>query len=630
MNPDARFAPAFQQLIDAPAQSLADLQVDPAGFAERTLAGEQQQLHANAALFDERMLAFLLFDAAGRRVTLETQAWAPTATDFDALVKNAIQRSNPRLMAIEQAGGHTLHLVWAPLAETAGWNLPAHLRALVQACGSGRLVLMTGGGDEGPIDAAARGFNLTDLERRIVVAVVRTGGARDAAQQIGVTYGTARDALANAARKMRQPNMPAMVQTIVAAAFGIFPDQIDSAEMLSDMLQLSKRQAQVALLVAAGLSREETARAIGISAAVVKKELELLYAHLGLSSAAELARLIVEVQALRIFTRSTDSAPGFLDAAIEPSRIAVRPGGRETVAWSDYGPASGQPVLVVHSNWACRAVPRPLVRALQARGFRPIAIDRAGFGATHPGRLSERDPYSQSIDDTLQILDTAGIERVAVVARCGAQFVHMLKARAPARIGPVVLVSPTPQTSAECRRTGVVGAIKEAFYSSPALIELFFRIVSAQMTFARIEHLTQSIVKGSACDEALCDNPEFIRDRFRACRPFASGNMSGAIFEERVISHGGFDFPSLDVDDWCVMQGDDDVHNGFADVERHWRPILPNSPFLRIEGGGRFLTSSHPERIVDTLERLCNGRPLPSKADFGERPRDVGTSHQFV
>ncbi|WP_310473927.1 alpha/beta hydrolase [Sandarakinorhabdus sp.] len=620
MNPDARFAPAFQQLIDAPAQSLADLQVDPAGFAERTLAGEQQQLVANSALFDERMLAFLLFDAAGHRVPFETQAWAPAAADFAALVKNAIQRSsNPRLMALEQAGeqtgeqagGRTLHLVWAPLAETAGWNLPSRLRALIEKCGSGRLVLMTGGGDEGPIDAAARGFNLTDLERRIVAAVVRTGSARDAAQQIGVTYGTARDALADAARKMRQPNMPAMVHTIVAAAFGIFPDQTDSAELLSDMLQLTKRQAQIALLVATGLSREETARAIGASAAVVKKELAVLFAHLGLSSAAELARLIVEVQALRIFTRSTDSAPGFLDPVIEPARIAVRPGGRESIAWSDYGPASGLPVLVVHSNWACRAVPRPLVRALHAKGFRPIAVDRAGFGATHPGRLSAQDPYSQSIDDLLQILDMMGIERTAVVARCGAQFVHMLKAHAPDRVGPVVLVSPTPQTSAECRRNGVAGAIKEAFYRSPALIELFFRVVSAQMTIERIENLTRSIVKGSACDEALCENAEFIRDRFRACRPFAAGNLAGAICEERVISHGGFDFPSIAVDDWCVVQGDDDIHNGVADVERHWRPILPNSPFLRIEGGGRFLTSSHPEAIVNVLERLCKGQIFP-------------------
>ena len=61
----------------------------------------------------------------------------------------------------------------------------------------------------------------------------------------------------------------------------------------------------------------------------MKKELELLFGNFGLQSAAEMSRLIVEIQALALFTRSIDGAPGFLNPAIEPSRITVRRGGSE-------------------------------------------------------------------------------------------------------------------------------------------------------------------------------------------------------------------------------------------------------------------------------------------------------------
>src|SRR5690606_31304293 len=113
--------------------------------------------------------------------------------------------------------------------------------------------------------------------------------------------------------------------------------------------------------------------------------------------------------------------------------------------WSDYGPASGRPVLIVHSNWSCRFVPRVFAGELQRRGWRPIAIDRPGFGGTSIGSASVENPFDQAVADTLQVLDAARVGTVPVVARCGAQFVHALKVAAPDRVGPVVLVSPTPQ-----------------------------------------------------------------------------------------------------------------------------------------------------------------------------------------
>lgn len=604
MDRSSRFSAVFQRLLDAPEQALAEIQTNPAGFEEQVLAQDHATGTKHVGLFQMGAVGFLLFAADGTRLPIEAPAWVPPARTFSELEASAIARSSTgRLIALSGPAGTRLHLLWAPMSEAATWNLPERVRLAAESLGAAKIALVAGGAlDENSLDNAVRGFGLPDLEGRVVAAIVRTGSSRKAAVKLGIAYSTVRTALSQAARRMGEPNMPAVVRTVVAAAFGIFPGDANGPALVADMLQLTLRQAQIALLVANGVSRDEAGEAVGASPAVAKKELELIFSTLGITSAAELSRLIVEVQALSILARATDGAPGFLDPAIEPARFTVRPNGREMIGWSDYGPASGRPVLIVHSNWACRAAPRDLVRALQRGGYRPIAIDRPGFGATHIGGSTAADPFAQAVDDTIQIMDQLRLLRIAVVARAGTHFVHMLKARVPDRVGAVVLVSPTLPTAASRQRSGIMGTMKEVF-QSPRLIEVFFRLVTSQLTFARTEQITRAVVKGTARDEALCDDPQFIRDRFRAVRPFASGNLIGGVYEQRIISHGGYVFPPIDVQDWTILQGDADTHNSFEDVVGHWSRLLPGTPIVRVPGGGRFLTSSHPALIVEHLGR---------------------------
>lgn len=600
-----RFSANFQRMIDRPEELLEELAADPDAFEEAVRREELAQVRASAAMPHDGFLGFMLFDSRGNAVELGEAAWVPRIARFDEMLSEAqVRSSDGRLLGLATASERLNFALWAPIAETVGWNLPPRIRDACEKAGSGKLVLVAGGG-AGPLDMAAAGFGLSDLQQRVVVAVVRTGTVRDAARSLGISYTTARQTMVDVARRMALPNTPAVVRAIVSASFGIMPGEFDEEVLLADMLGITPRQAKVALLVSSGLARDEVAHAIGTGIAVVKKELELLYTNFGVQSATELARLIVEVKALRLFARSIDGAPGFLAPAIEPSRFAIRPQSMELIGWSDYGPASGKPVLVVHSNWSCRAVPRPLLAELQQRGWRPIAIDRPGFGATHVGRSSREDPFGQAIADTLQILDACRIQDFAIIAKCGAQFVHALKHAVPDRVGPVVLVSPTPQTTAEGKRVGLVGMIKETYMRRPRLIELFFRMICTQFTLPRVEQLTRAIVKESPGDTALCDDPQFIRDRFRALRPMATGNLAGGIIEEHVISQGLQRLAPLAVDDWVVLQGDQDIHNSFEEVDNYWRQVLPTTPIARVASGGRFMTSSLPALVVDHLERLA-------------------------
>lgn len=603
------FEPVFQRLIDDPVGSLALVRADPRRFETEVVDEEHGSLRADAAIPSLASIAALVFDEEGAVIGKFGPAWLPDAASFAELeTRVVLPPHNPRMLSVRGAGGGVVHAIWAPNRDAADWNLPRALREAVASRPEGRVVLSVSGAESSSaLQEAARSFGLTDLEQKVVAAVVRAGSGRRAADATGLSYATVRETLARASQRMNAANLPALVKKVVAAAFGVLPSDHDGSALIAEMLPLTERQATIAVMIADGLSRKETAQAMRLSPAVIKKELETVFSVLGIATAAELARLVVEVRALHLFARTTDGALGFFDPSIEPTRFLSRPNDREIIAWSDYGPASARPVLVVHSNWSCRAVPRPLIMRLQAAGWRPIAIDRPGFGSTHAGTMSRADPFGQAITDALQVLDRLGIGRVAVIARCGAQFVTALKAAHPDRIGPVLLVSPSAPTPASKRRQGVVGVIKEAFHRSPRLIDFYFRVICAQLTLERTEHLTRAIVAGSSTDLALCDDEQFIRDRFRAIRPFSTGNLTGAVIEESLISSDAYTVPAIDHADWAIVQGGDDMHFASDDVVRYWSDQLPEARIEIVADGGRFMTSSHPALIVDLLDALARG-----------------------
>lgn len=607
-----RFTPVFQRMIDEPDTMLSALQADPRAFERDALQLEGGTHQASAALPNREFFGFAIFAGDGAVVSMDQPDWLPGIASFEDLQTHVDPRSADGRFLLLMRGGMPTFGIWAPVEETSSWNLPASVRETASRHPGARVALFISNRRQS-IEMAVSSFGLTALQQRVLASVVRTGNIRRAANEVGVAYGTAREAMVAAAERMNLPNSAALVRTVVAAGFGILPGDIDMTTQLADMLCISERQSRVALLIGNGSSREEAAQAIGVSVAVIKKELQVLFATFGLQSAIELARLVTEAQALRAFARAVDNPPGFLDPAIEPSRFLIRPNAPGTIAWSDYGPASGKPVLIVHSSWCCRAVPRPLIAALHKRGWRPIAIDRPGFGATSQGRSCAEDPYSQAIEDAVQVLDTLKIDSIPIIARCGAQFTHAFKAALPDRVGPVLLVSPSPQASASGKRYGVVGAFKEAFYRSPRLIEMFFRVISAQFSLGRVDHLMRSVSRGAPVDDLLCEDPQFMRDRFRALRPFASGNYIGGIFEEMIVSHGGWDFQPIEAKDWIVLQGEDDPLNGLREVSDYFSRLLPEAAFEIVPGGGRFLTSSHPDLVVERLVRLTSSAEIEAR-----------------
>lgn len=426
-------------------------------------------------LFRAESVAAALADRAGSVIVASLAFTAMQAERHidPEYVARASRGATPATVAIDLAGGDgapdTLIFAYAPASETDGWRLPPEIREAAKRHPGGVVILTSRAARGGqPLEDACRAYGLNGLQTRVVMETIRTGSVKTAAAAAGVSYYTAREAMAAALKRARTPRLPALVSALTSLAFGVLP-QADASAVLEDLWGLSPRQAEIAALIAGGASRPAAAAALGVGEAVVRKELERIHLVLQVSSSAELARKVVEANALRWLTEATGGDLGFVEAGLEPLRFVHRPDGRR-IAVSDYGPASGQPILVAHSTTTCRIIARSLLRSLHAAGYRPIAIDRPGYGLSDEveGAVAgAHDPFATAAEDAVRVLDHLKIRRLDVVARGAAQYVVALERAAPGRLGRVVLVNPDPPMRESGAVAGATGRLKEAFLRNP-------------------------------------------------------------------------------------------------------------------------------------------------------------------
>ncbi len=560
---------------------------------------------------DERSIAAGVYSAGGD-LTYGTAAFLEGACD--ALVDRerlaaVAAGEGPSWVSLEDNEGETAGaglIVYARGAQTVTWRLPAEVHEIAHTHQTSVVVLTTTlDPRSAPLRDACLAYGLTGLQTRVALETIRTGAIKAAAANLGVSYQTSREALAGAMERLDVSRLPALVTRLTTLAFGVFPGRAISADVLADVWGLTERQTAIAGLLAQGLSREQTAQLLGIGVAVVKKELDTAYSLMQVGSSAGLARRLVEARALSCLTATTAGGVGFVEPQSEPLRFALRQDGRR-VAFSDYGPASGKPVLILHSSMTTRIVSRKLLRALHKAGYRPIAIDRPGFGLTDPLTRADgaSDPFSTATPDVACVLTKLKISRADIVSRGAAQFLVALATAAPDCIGQVVLVNPGPPYRDSGRGIGPLAVVKAAFVRNPATIRALAPFLAGQLTFHRLSRMVAQWTRGSPPDELAAQDPEFIADFFRSVRMFATGRYEGFLREQAAISRGGSPPPFAGAAGWRVLLGASDVLYEPRVVLDYWRERLPGAAFSIVRDGGRFLAMTHADLVVEALQDI--------------------------
>jgi len=573
---------------------------------ERDFGSEAMRIYP---LLSPDSLAAALVDVSGRVVAASPVFVAEKAERYiDATVVSQVLRTGQTCVApvaIESSDGGLDPVIFAygAAVQAASWILPPEIRDRVELASGHVVVLATITSLRAtPLKAACETFGLTGLQTRVAMATIRCGTIKQAAAQLGISYDTARETLSEAMRRVGVDRLPALVANLASLAFGVLPGGY-AADLLEDIWGLSRRQAALAGLIAEGLSRDAAAQRLGVSRATAKKELDRIYDCLGVSSAAALARAVIEAQALSCTTAATRGQVALEHDHAEPLRMMPRADGTR-IAWSDYGPASGKPVLVVHSSMTSRPVSRALVAALQAAGGRPIAIDRPGFGMSDPfpGMESGRhDPFAVAARDVLSLCRKLRIASLDVVARGGAQHVLALADAAPDLIDRVVLVNPDPHTEEHGRRWGPLGAVKEAYFRNPRLVAIMVRMISAHLTPERVARMMERSFSGSPPDLDAIRDPQIRADYYRAVRMFATGRVAGYVNEQIAMATATHPAPRPEHSRWTILIGEHDSLHDPAEVHAYWQEILPRAEFVEVKAAGRLLAMTEADFVAHTL-----------------------------
>jgi pimeloyl-ACP methyl ester carboxylesterase/DNA-binding CsgD family transcriptional regulator len=390
-----------------------------------------------------------------------------------------------------------------------------------------------------------------------------------------------------------------LIDRVLGLSFGVAAEGELGRGVLRDAWGLTPRQMHLAAAVAAGATREEAAVGTGVSGAVAKKELSSVFLTLGVSSGAELSAFLAEASALSALVAASGGDVAAPADGVEPTALTPRPAARGMIAYSDYGPKGGEPTLVLHSSSASRPAPTRLVKALQARGFRPFAIDRPGFGLTDwieaPG-----DPFAKACDDVRTICDKLRFPRIDVVARGGAQVALHLAAQSPSLVGAVVLVAPDPPSRISRPTSGALGAVKQAFQSNPALIEPLARLFVANIRASNVRDLMMKTVRSSPADLAVMADPQNVSDYCRGYRMFLAGRLKGYVREQSALVTQP-DPPANPAARWDVLIGEQDPLHDPAETARYFRALLPAAEISTLADAGRFVVMSHAGLVADLL-----------------------------
>ncbi|MEA2382391.1 MAG: hypothetical protein QOH72_2362 [Solirubrobacteraceae bacterium] len=118
------------------------------------------------------------------------------------------------------------------------------------------------------------------------------------------------------------------------------------------------------------------------------------------------------------------------------------PGDRIELEILDAGDPAGPPVLLVHGFPDSSHLWRHQVEALSGAGFRAIAPDMRGFGASDKPADVEDYRLTRAVADLIAVLDALRIERATVVAHdWGAGVAWVLAALCPDRVERLVAMS---------------------------------------------------------------------------------------------------------------------------------------------------------------------------------------------
>jgi pimeloyl-ACP methyl ester carboxylesterase len=525
------------------------------------------------------------------------QRWLGEEELSDRLRSGTGDASKPQILILAGIrSSRPVAVAAAQAAWTRHWPLDPRIRAQLDSGRASHAVLAFAPQDDN-WRRVAEALGLTSSEIRLIAALTRFGDLRSACQQVGCAYETGRKLVASAMRRTGTTKQTELVALALKTAGGAIAPPVLANDVLADLFLLSKRQAFLARAVAWGETRDAAADKVGTSSSRAKSDLRTVFTACGVATAVDLARIVLEVDALAGLAQACDVDLSLVGAGADPLRLLKRADRVVRIAFADFGPISGMPVLVTHTTTGGRAQSPALIKCLQAAGWRPICIERPGYGLTD---MLAGNAWANAAADVIEVLDTLGVDRVAIFARGGAQTAIACAQALGERVCAGVLQGPDPPPQLDRSHQSMLGRSKHLFYGNEAILHAFAGMLSRRTSSVAIERMMRSTTKGCAADEAVFTVPSERDALVRGARQSAYG-LDGFVAEQVLLSRGE-PLPVLAVSEkWSIIWGGQDKLYNAEDSREYWLDILPGCRFEILADGGRYIHISHTAEMVAAL-----------------------------
>lgn len=522
-------------------------------------------------------------------------AWFPDPRDLPELRRLAAQAraGRPSLGLLETADGAVV-AAWAGTdAEAERMAHDAQARA---ALAGRRRVLVVVFAPSRSSELAARAvaaFGLSPLESRLAEAFLFAPTLEIAAAQVGIGRETARDALERVMAKTGARRSTEIVKRLADLMSAVHDAPDASAELVGAAFGLTPAEAGVALQVAAGATHREAAERLGLRPETVRSYAKTVLAKTGVARGKDLARLVAEAQALSKL--ATVAEPVFTqDGPPARLRLIQRPGGRK-LAFLDYGPQSGRPAIIFHGFVAGRSLPPALARGLQARGLRPLVLQRPGFGLTSP---ADGAYLATSTGDLSALMETLGLDEAALFARDGGVAGALDFAAAhPGRVGRGVLLNPRPPAGLPSSYKGKpVATMTRMILGQPQVIAGLGDFIRRRTRSDFLDAALRQTLSAIPEDRAALDDAAVRGQLVRDIQAQFAHSSAGYVAEHGLYARG-WSVPPVAGGRWSI------VHSGAlgeAPPKAPWRG-LPGVDFRTLAGGGVLVQFTHADELANMI-----------------------------
>jgi len=476
-----------------------------------------------------------------------------------------------------------------------GWPLPPDCRLALD--GAGRRVVLLSFAPSRSGDLAARAteaFGFTPLEARLAEALLDAPNLENAAQRIGVGRETAREALKKAMRKAGARRSPDLIRRMMDLMCGDHATPPAIEQVLATNFGATAAEAKAAAQFAQGLTAREVAEVVGVKEATVRGQLKAVFAKTGVNKAKDLVRLAAETSTLAALTGTAETV---FELADPNGRLRVIASGERRIALTDYGPRSGKPVIIMHGAATGRRLPPMLVRALHAKGLRPIVPQRPGFGLTD---IAKNDYLQEAADDMARVMDALKIDRAKMLLRdtstpAGLRFA----ASHPGRVASGILVNPKWPTGAEYTvrlPTTLMGSIARTFITNPNLIALIAETLRRQTRTDLLESTMRQSLAGLPSDAEALKQPGVLDALVRDAQGMFARTSLGFSAEQAACA--SWRVPEeVGGERWTVAECEALALPG---VDACWA-TLPKVRFVTIPDAGMLVYFSNPQAIADLV-----------------------------